>query len=68
MSDVLVDKARRERAERDAEAAAVKAKLEQEKKSRITPMSPNSTTSIGKWLRECKGHRPRLARLMYLKE
>ena len=68
MSDVLVEKARRERAERDAEAVAVKAKLEEEKKSRISPMSPNSTTSIGKWLRECKGDRPRLARLVYLKE
>ena len=68
MSDVLVEKARRERVERDAKVAAVKAKLEEEKKSRISPMSPNSTTSIGKWLRECKGNRPRLARLMHLKE
>jgi len=68
MSDVLVEKAWRERSERDAKAAAVKAKLEEEKKSRISPMSPNSTSSIGKWMRECKGDRPRLARLVYLKE
>ena len=68
MSDVLVDKARRERAERDAKAAAAKLKLEEEKKSRITPMSPNSTSSIGRWMLECKGHRPRLARLVHLKE
>ena len=32
MSDVLVDKARRERAERDAKVAAVKAKLEEKEK------------------------------------
>jgi hypothetical protein len=68
MSDVLVDKARRERVERDAEVAAVKAKLEEEKKSRITPMSPNSTSSIGRWMMADKRDRPRLARLMHLKE
>jgi hypothetical protein len=68
MSDVLVEKARRERAERDAKVAAVKAKLEEEKRSRISPMSPNSSTSIGRWMRECKRDRPRLARLMHLKE
>ena len=59
LRDVFVEKARRERADRDAKAAAVK---REEKKPSTTPMSPDSTSSIGRWILRDKRDRPRLAR------
>lgn len=59
MKDVFVEQARRARAEREAMVAATAVAA----KTLKGPMSPDSTSSIGRWILEGRRDRPRLARL-----